>query len=113
MPYFVGLLITDSLKFCILLTKEGMRTTDTTEIRFVRRRAMYGMIDNKHSYSIRDQTARFPYVIDLRLERKQRHVLCRTKGIIGKGTEASSYKVLPLGNNVYNIRKCLYLKRCI
>jgi hypothetical protein len=50
-----------------------------------------------------NQTVRFAYVTSLWVEGKQTHILCKPKDIIDTGNETASYKVLPLGNNVYNI----------
>jgi hypothetical protein len=50
----------------------------------------------------------FAYVTILRVEGKQTHIQ-KKKDIIDVGTETASYKVLPLGSNVYSMGSvCFY-----
>jgi hypothetical protein len=58
------------------------------------------------------ETARFVYTNGLRVKRKQKHVLCKPKTCNDIWTETASYKVLPLGNNVYNMNSICFLICC-
>jgi hypothetical protein len=52
-------------------------------------------------FTVAETKLRFAYVASLQEEGKQMHVVC--KDIAGLGNETASCKVLPLGNNVYNM----------
>jgi hypothetical protein len=63
---------------------------------------------HKTMYSTQDQTVHFTYITSSKAEGKQTHILS-SKDITNIGTDTVSYKVLPLGNNVYSMDSISFL----
>lgn len=53
-------------------------------------------------YSYPDESVCFAYITSLWVEGKQTHIPCKAD-TTNIGTETASYKVLPLGSNVYSL----------